>query len=232
MVFRIYTSLFTLAICCVTASATVTINLQIGRMTSSDSATLPGGTLWALISQNSSGNMPGGLLADNSLFFNNDPQSIMDDFAGVTITEGSTIGGGHVIATGGSTITSSAFGEGFIDGAINTFDFISAGLSVGDKLGVYWFPGLTQASNTLPSDSFEIGGFQSIVTSVNSGGNNALVIPSDGYTVSVAYLDNVITGGGSGIDQQNFEAISVVPEPSTLLFLSSGALLLLLRRRR
>lgn len=215
---------------CATAGATVTINLKLGELTSGDSVTLPSGTLWALISENSSGDLPGGLLTDGSLYSNNNAGTIINAFGGQTISAGSLIDGGYVVATGSTTPPSYSAGEGFIDAAISNFDFAAAGLSEGDKLGVYWFPGRSTASNTLPTDSFEIGGFHRTNTNVNSGGNAGLVIPPDGQTVTPAYYDNNLTGNQSGIAATEFQAIAV-PEASTLLLLGTS-LLFLARRRR
>jgi hypothetical protein len=130
------------------------------------------------------------------------------------------------VATGSSEISPA----GDISQTISVFDFAAAGLSSGDKLAIYWFPGRTTASNTIPTTNFEIGGFHRTVANTPSGGTAGMVIPGDGATDTLAYFDNNITSGASGIDQKNFEAIAV-PEPSTLFFLSTGTLLLLRRRR-
>lgn len=214
------------------AVASVTISLGIGRLTSSNSVTLPGDTLWALVSQDSAGNLPGGLGADSSFFASSNTQNIMNDFAGQTITTGANIGGGRVIATGPTTASTFALGEGYIDGLIN-FDLNDFGLSVGDKLAIYWFPGRTEASNTLPSDTFEIGGFQRTTVNTSSGGEAALIVPPDlTQNVNVFYLDDQTTGASdSGIDQTSFQAIAV-PEPSTLMFLCTSLLFLARHRRR
>jgi hypothetical protein len=200
--------------------------LELGELTTSASVAIPGGTLWALISEDSSGNLPGGLLTDDSLYNNNNLATIASDFGGATISTGSAIGGGYVVATGSSEISPA----GDISQTISVFDFAAAGLSSGDKLAIYWFPGRTTASNTIPTTNFEIGGFHRTVANTPSGGTAGMVIPGDGATETLAYFDNNITSGASGIDQKNFEAIAV-PEPSTLFFLSTGTLLLLRRRR-
>lgn len=224
---RIRLPLFSLLFLTLTSSvhATVTINLELGELTDSAGVAIPGGTLWALISEDSFGNLPGGLLTDSSLYSNNNLSALASDFGGVTISAGSTVGGGYVVATG-SSLASPA---GEISASIQDFDFIAAGLSEGDVLGVYWFPGLTTASNTLPSTNFEIGGFHATAANTASGGTAGLVIPGDGNTVTMAFFDTNIASG-SGIAPTEFQAITV-PEPSTLLILGTS-LLLLIRRRR
>lgn len=207
--------------------ATVTINLELGELTNSSSVTIPGGTLWALISEDSSGNLPGGLLTDDSLYNNNTPSTIVSDFGGNTISAGSTIGGGYVVAIGSSLSSP----EGEISRQIATFDFVSAGLNSGDKLGVYWFPGRTTASNTLPSSNFEIGGFHRTAANTPSGGSSGLVMPADNADVTMAYFDNNITGGNSGIASTEFQAITAVPEPSALMLIGTGLFIMILRRR-
>jgi hypothetical protein len=213
------------------ASATVTINLGIGKLTDGVAVTLPENTLWALISEDSSGNLPGGLGVDSSLFSSSNATTLISHFGGASITPGANIGGGVVLATGSTTTAASLFTEGFIDAAVN-FDISASGLSVGDKLGVYWFPGRTVASNTLPASSFDIGGFHRTVPNVSSGGIIGLVVPSDNTVDSAAYIDNVTTEGASGIAATEFQAITVVPEPSTIFILATSFLLSISRRRR
>lgn len=210
------------------ANAAVTINLELGRLTNSESVTLPGGTLWALISEDSStGNLPGGLLADSSLYANNNISTITSDFSGATIAEGNSIGGGVIVATGGiSNLTPGDISLSF-DFEISQFPSVATG----DKLGVYWFPGRTEASNTLPTSSFDIGGFHRTDANSGSGGNYGLIVPPDEVpAVTMAFFDNDITSSSSGIALTEFEAIAV-PEPSTLIFVGMSILLLLRRRR-
>lgn len=207
--------------------ATVTINLELGELTNSSSVALPGGTLWALISEDSSGNLPGGLLTDDSLYNNSNSSTILSHFGGATISAGATIGGGYVVAIG----SSAASPAGDIAASIVSFDFVAAGLSTGDKLGVYWFPGRTTASNTLPATNFEIGGFHRTAANIDSGGNSGLIMPTDGApSATMAFFDNNITAGTSGIAPTEFQAITVVPEPSTILLI--GAVLFVMIRRR
>lgn len=197
--------------------------MGIGTLTSSQAGALPDGTLWALISEDSFGNLPGSLLADDSLYSNNNLQTITNSFAGATITLGEIIGGGTVVGVGSTS-------SGGVINSVVEFTASDYGLSDGDKLGVYWFPGRTTALNTLPTSSFEIGGFHRTNASVASGGDAGLVIPADGSpTNTINYADSN-TASGTGIAPTEFQAIAV-PEPSTLLLLSLSLLFFGLRRR-
>jgi hypothetical protein len=220
----------TVALSCILlggANASITMNLGLGELTDSAAADLPNDTLWALISENTSGDLPGGFGADSSIYSNTNPSTIENDFAGQTISVGAFIGGGEVVAIGstsGSPTAIIASSPNF-----NLGDFTN--LNAGDKLGVYWFPGRTTISNTIPSSgTFEVGGFHRTLSNANSGGNAGLVVPSDGANVSTFYYDNTLTGDASGISSTEFQAVAV-PEPSTLFLLGLSALHFIRRRR-
>lgn len=220
---RILSLAVTSCLLAVTTHAAVSINVAIGRLRSSEAATLPSGTLWALISENNSGNLPGGLLVDDSLYNNHDTQSIVNDFAGNTIAIGEIIGGGTVIGVGSTT------SDSLIDSIVD-FTASDYGLSQGDKLGVYWFPGRTISTNTLPVNSFEIGGFHRTTVSPESFGNAGLVIPADEASlVTASYYDSTSVSG-TGIAPTEFQAIAV-PEPSAMLLICAS-LIYLIRRKK
>ena len=204
------------------ASASVTIQLQLAKLTDSQAADLPTGTLWALISEDTSaGDLPGGLLENSSLYSNNTASTIINDFGGKTIDVGQSIGGGEILATGGIKSSSDVN---------NTITYtIPVGVLTGDKLGVYWFPGRTTVSNVLPISDFEIGGFQRTAANTAASADAGLVVDS-GATYITSYFDTTIFPSG-GIPSTEFQAINVVPEPSALLFLGTGILFLLRRRR-
>ena len=211
------------------AYGSITMSIEFGELTTSNSVTIPGGTLWALISANSSGNLPGGLLINGALSLDHDKQSIIDDFSGRTIATGESIGGGVVFAVGSSS--NSVPGDIGSTVEFDISDFSGLGLAAGDQFGLYWFPGRTINSNLIPVDGdFEIGGFHRTTANVASGGNQGMNIPTDGIAVTFAYFDNNITNGASGIDQVNFQAI-MIPEPSSLLMLSASVFFALFRRR-
>lgn len=216
-------------ILCGPLNASVSINLELGKLTTSDSSILPAGTLWALISQNDSGFLPGALAENGSFSQNANLQAIQADFAGAQIAPNQQIGGGTVVKTG-STITANFNGNGAFIMSDELIDFISLGLSQGEKLAVYWFPGLTTTSNTVPLNSnFEIGGFHQTAVSIESGGSSGMVVPSEQNTQeTMAYFDSA-TEPNTSFDPALFKAVAV-PEPSTTLFLLSAALLFLRRR--
>ncbi len=210
---------------CGSAHATVSMALGFGTLTTSDSVAIPSGTLWAIITQNSEGNLPGGLQFDSALSVNADSQAIQNDFAGATIAPQELIGGGIVVATGSSVSDPLGDIDSFIQ--IDYADFAGLGLNEGDQFGVYWFPGRTTESNVLPVDSvFEIGGFHQTQASTVSGGNAGMQMPTDATNVTIAYYDE----DDPTIDSGLFQSVAI-PEPSTLLLVSSGALLALRRRR-
>lgn len=223
-------ALFVLLLCG-KASATVSLALQFGVLTTSQSVVIPGGSLWALISENDSGDLPGGLLINNALSASANNQEILADFAGTTIATGQTVGGGVVVATGSTTDSASDNGEGFINTVLTNVDLTALGLNTGDKLGIYWFPGRTPSSNAIPTGSdFEIGGFHQASASDGSGGNTGMSVPADGANLKMFYFDSDVTSGVTSFDPSLFQAVTV-PEPSTLL-LVSVAVLFAVRRRR
>lgn len=209
------------------AHSSVTISLELGRLTSSESVTLPGGTLWALIGENSSGGLPGGLQVDGSLYSNSNTSLILNDFAGATINKGNIVGGGVILATGPTS--NSVPGDINSNLDFNIADYAS-GVNEGDVMGIYWFPGLTTSSNQLPTNSFDIGGFHRTNENSVSGGNAGLVVPPDTASgITIAYFDNELTSGSSGIPQTELHAVAV-PEASTF-FMVAISLLVLINRR-
>lgn len=208
------------------AHATVSMAFGFGTLTTSESVAIPSGTLWAIITQNSEGNLPGGLQFDSALSVNTDRQAILTDFAGATIAPKELIGGGVVVATGSSV--SDPLGDIDSFRQIDYADFAGLGLNEGDQFGVYWFPGYSTESNVLPVDSvFEIGGFHQTQASTASGGNAGMQMPPDPSNVTIAYYDD---GEDPAITSNLFQAVAV-PEPSTLLLVSAGVILALRRRR-
>jgi hypothetical protein len=226
-----FSSLLYSLLFCGYTQASVSMTLEFGQLTTSQSLVLPAGTLWALISENTANELPGGMLINQvlsvaALSVDTNRQAILTDFAGATIAPGRVIGGGVVLATGTSSISPPGDISAFVQ--FNTIDYAALGLNEGDKLGIYWFPGHTLESNTLPTDSFfEIGGFHRTSASSLSGGNAGMIVPSVGNSVTIAYFDD---SDDISINPVFFKAVSV-PEPSAILLVSVGAMIALRRRR-
>jgi len=215
---------------CGAVRGTVTIDFQFGELSTSDAVTLPAGTLWAIISENEAGDLPGGLALDGSFSGAVDPQAVLSDFAGATIAPQSQVGGGAVVFTGEVPSSQPGFALGFSN--LDFADFSELGLNSGDQLGLYWFPGFTETTNVLPTDSeFEIGGFHRSDASTASGGDTGLVMPPDGQTVTIAFFDSETTGGDTSIDPAVFQAVTV-PEPSSSFMAMAVTLFVFVRRRR
>lgn len=209
---------------CGLGHANVSLTIDYGVLTNTQSATLPSETLWAIIGQDSQGNLPGGLAPNSGLSSNPNLAIASADFAGAVIAPGNTVGGGRVVATGGS------LDSGIVGGFATNIDFAALGLNANDRIGFYWFPNLTLSSFTVPSSGpFEVGAFQQDEPSVASGGNVGMRVPAAG-DYALAYYDSVTMGGATPYSPSLFQAV-MIPEPSTSFLLIASALLLSRRRR-
>lgn len=213
----------------VSSGATVTWDVSIGYLRSSSGDKVPEGTLWAMIYQNAVGELPGGLDLNRSLTIT-DAAALSESFAGVTIKQGSTVGGSTILQTG-STDTLSTANYSIAGAESPPFP----GVAAGGVWGLYWFPGLTAANNLVPADrDFELGGFTQTDLNGKASGNQGTTIPSDGVIVTTYFFDKDTTQEPTDLPASRFTAVSVtapVPEPSTLV-LSVLGLAALLRRRR
>lgn len=209
---------------CGPGHANVALTVDYGVITNSQSTPLAGGALWAIIGQDSEGNLPGGLAPNSGLSSNPNLSIATADFAGAEITPGNLVGGGRVVATGG------VFDDGIVESTVSSIDFAALGLNPNDRFGFYWFPDLTLSSFTVSPDSpFELGAFHQDVVSVASGGNVGMQVPASGF-YALAYYDSTSTGGATPYSPALFQAV-MIPEPSaSFLLIASG--LLLSRRKR
>jgi hypothetical protein len=208
-----------------TAGATVTWDISIGALRSSSGTQVPAGSLWAMIYQDGAGNLPGGLDSNSSLT-TADTASIGSAFAGMTISQGLTIGGSTIILTGSVDSAGSA-NYGIVAATFPPF----AGVTAGGLWGLYWFPGLTPASNVVPVSDFEVGGFTQADATVEPYGNTGTIIPSDGASATTYFFDSETTTNPGDLPVARFTAVAV-PEPATLTLSVLGLAALLRRRRR
>lgn len=213
--------------------AAVTLGVQAGTLLNSSSTPVSDTSLWAIVyDQNGDGILPGGLAADSNLT-NADASQILADFANQTISSGGTIGLDRILWSGAvdgiGTSGAESIGGHDLNGDGSGFTFADLGVAANGKWAVYWFPGLSEASNTLSGPTFEVGGLQR--TTSGSGGDIGMAMPSTdtpGGSFSAYFID--ATNGGVIADSA-FTAVAI-PETSTLTLSALGMAALLRRRRR
>jgi PEP-CTERM motif len=197
------------------------MEIEVGVFKNAAGDTLFSGT-WALILDVANnkvlpGNIPATSMSSNSHLLTVNATAAAMDFSGVTLSEGTMIGGARIQSLG--TITGNDnldFGAGYgIDGLISFADD-----EENLAYGIYWFPNMNLGSTLPTSGTFEVGGFfQSDIETFAAYGTFS---PPAG-----------VFGELVALDSSPFRAITVtaVPEPSTFL-LSAFAGLALLRRSR
>jgi hypothetical protein len=220
------------------AHAASSVNLTVAQLRDASGTVIPDAApgTWAIIVAGVeglpavSGTLPGGLTDGSSLTAAQASQ-IAADFDGLTLTVGSQ---------GTYTIHQLGIFDSGEDGAVLAtinFDIASSpnpGFDAGTLWGLYWFPGVS-AGATL-SGNFEVGGFAQSTANIESGGDEGTVIPGDGLSVNVNFIETnfnqtVLEGGDTGLSAARFTAVAV-PEPSVFgLAGVFGIAGLLLRRR-
>lgn len=215
------------------AWAAISIDIQVGTLRDATSNPVSDGSVWAVIvDEDDNDTLPGGLTVttSSSLTALHAPQTYAD-FAGKTIQADAMINGDKILQTF------------FVDGE-NTSGMPSLSIqtivltdaqwtSLSDKnWGIYWFPGITSLTATLPNSSFQVGGIRE--TDAGSGGDLGMVIPTfvdnSTQTRTAAFLDNSTEVGGD-IVASRFTAINAIPEPSAMVLTLLGSAALLRRRR-
>lgn len=169
------------------AQAGVSYELALGAMRDSSGTALPDGTVVVLIADSDGGaGLPGGLDGSDLSQSGLDPATAFAHFAGKTLSVGNTINGDSIFYVGQVNSDVYTFPAGMLyEPALNYTDYPS-GLADGQAFGVYWFPGVTAAGTTLPTDSFQVGGFHN--PAPNTGASNAgmtlqVLDPAGNYTV-------------------------------------------------
>ncbi len=106
---------------------------------------------------------------------------------------------------------------------------LSGNLNAGDQIMLRWFPTLTISSSS-PGAGTSFGQFRT--DNIESASNIAWVVPADGSTVSLNFLD--IAGGGTEPNSAGTASLvtAAIPEPSSvaLAIFGGGALFAALRR--
>jgi len=118
-----------------------------------------------------------------------------------------------------------------------SLDFSSySGWGAGDPLALYWFPTLTMSSLTAPLGT----SYGKFTTSTPLDGSGAWVTPADLtsdyplylFTTEASTFPATPPGSNAPSSATASNTIAAVPEPSRVLFLTFGAIGLLMRRRR
>jgi hypothetical protein len=178
-----------------TAAGNFTIVGEIGGLLGSDSSTnAPVGSVGVLVSDLGSG------FATANEVFNS------------TFTVGGSLGSSsnRILAV----YDLEDFG-GFTGINFNTLSVnIEDGISVGDQLGFYWFPTLSNSDTVLFGT--EYGFIRTDLILSNSGADAAWIVPSAGSTVNLSIFADSLTGSSDGISDSVVSAsLTAVPEPAT-----------------
>lgn len=195
---------------CQLASASVTIQYQIGELTG-----LGGSDIL---------NSIGIIVADN----NANGFDFANTLNGATLTAGSFIDGDEILEV--FTIADIGGPQGGA-GTISALDY-DGGLAEGTQLGILWFDGIESIGATVTA-GINFGEFSGRAANPNSGGDMGTALKADPGAYTMAFFDNTTTTGASGLDDSLFEASqTVVPEPSGVVLLGLGAVAGIFRRRR
>lgn len=103
----------------------------------------------------------------------------------------------------------------------------SDGISTGDGVGLFWFPGLLESAPTLTGGEF-YGEFLGYPGGPLNGSAD-WEVPAAGATVSLNYITGL--SGGEGPDSSVTKQVNPIPEPSALAAFSGLLALLVVRRR-
>ncbi len=180
----------------------------------------------------------GVILTDNSIiaiFADNNGDSLFPtsfELAGQTLVQGGLYGGNggdELLFLMNSGI--GAFGPGTFNGQLTALVYDDR-LAAGTELSIYWFDQLS--SDLILDTTVDYGTWVSTTIDTFSGGDNALILPTDPSTVTISYFDNVFAPGAQAtpLDFTADQTITIVPEPTgaSLLALASG--MFMLRRNR
>lgn len=204
------------------ASASVTLSTQFGEATNVSGALVPDGTLWILVvDTNNDSTFAGGFGLNSSLGVGGANTTFT---AGQSLSIGNVLGGDTIFAMGG--FNGNAGGTPGLTADTLLLNLGENGLAANRNFAFYWFPGATYAGGNSATIGNQVGG---IHQGADAGASlDAMVIPADGNTVAPGAATNEY--GGSVADSR-FQAVQLIPEPSTALLGAIGALGLLRRRR-
>lgn len=210
-------------------SAALNISVQAGQLMNASSTLVSDTSLWAIVyDEDGNGVLPGGLTYNSNLTIGN-ADAIWASFGGQSIVTGGTLGLDKILWAGAVDSAGTSGTDGVAQHILTSFTFASLGVAANGKWAIYWFPGLTIGSNTLPGVNIEVGGIQRTAAVDGSIGMTFPAADTPGGSFAAAFLDTETNDGG--IPQSNFTAV-LVPEPSALALSALGFAALLRRRRK
>jgi len=218
------------------ANAAVTYEIAMGAMRDTTGTALPDNTLVVLIANtDDTAGLPGGLNDSDLSKSGLDPAQAFADFAGKKVEVGDVINGDTVFYVGQINSSANYLPAGMLyEPSLSFSPSYPPNLAKDQTFGIYWFPGRTSASDPLPSDSFDMGGFfNSSPNTSQSDVGMILQDPNSGGTYKIYQMDSETASSfslTSATSSAAFSAITV-PEPSGLLLGALGGLFLLRRRR-
>jgi len=204
------------------AFADFTIILDAGKLRLSAATPMPAGSVLVLVAAGGDGSFSNSLAAGQYASRN-------DILLSLITVPNSAVG---FNTSGGPDETLNTI-------TINTSSFPS--LAVGDLLALRWFPqiSLTQFNaGTTPSTGNNFGTYNPLFWgngSNNPDGGQAWAVPSGGSTVNLNFFTTDSGGGGSQAPAEGYAQFTVVPEPSSFVFVGIsllGAAGFRLRKRR
>ncbi|MBX3741327.1 MAG: PEP-CTERM sorting domain-containing protein [Akkermansiaceae bacterium] len=200
------------------ASATITLTTAFGNAYTAAGATVPNGTLWALVvDTNNDSSFMGQFGVNTSLSL----AGANNLFAtGNSIALGTLLGGDTVFAMGGFNADGTSYDQANLTIGLN-------GVQQGLKFAFVWFPGVTfTTEGATYTVGTQVGALHSNTDAVALGD---MVIPADGAVLPTGA--GTADGAGGTLPASRFTAVQLIPEPSTMLLGAFGALGLLRRRR-
>lgn len=219
---KLHIALASFGLICV-SNASFTLEYEFKIALDASGAQVPSGSLWALVVDNGD-NIFADFGLDDSLF--SQPAGTADNYFTSSVTSislGASVGGGTVFAMGGFG------GAGTASGTLPSLTMGTNGLAAGQEYAIYWFP---DVEFTGPGSYFvgsEVGGLQSTSQGVGDFLDVSMVIPTDGFSYTTGAYS--ISSGDGEMPNNHFQAVALIPEPSSALLGAFGALALLRRRR-
>lgn len=211
------------------SSALITINTLFAAFNDASNNPVPDGTLWALVVDNSD-NVFAGFGIDDSLYQENIANpGVADTYfsTGQTLSLGGNVGGGTIFAMGAINGASALSIDGATSNSLQDLVIGQNGLASGQEFAIYWFPDATYTGNATETIASEVGGLNSTVSDSNFS-MLGMIVPADNTNDTFGAVGQAFGGTTSNND---FRAVTLVPEPTSALLAAFGSLALLRRRR-